>query len=184
LRVTIVERTPEDHCTPTWILELVRAYAPIGLDPCSNPWSEVKADTEWSRHNDEDGLARSWNDHGLVYVNPPYSRGQIMPWVEKASAASKTSGVETIMLLPATPDTQWFERAFYSMSGLVFLNKRVSFLGAYPAGAKQPSTMFYWGHDVARFFRVLKSHGIPILAGFPEITTKTDASQTASPAIG
>lgn len=110
------QRTKEDHNTPDWVLDLVRAYGPIDLDPCSNPWSRVNAGVSISRHAGDDGLSVAWS--GSVFVNPPYSRGVISAWVEKAIRERenyRAVGVEVLMLIPATPDTKWFVRAWQTM---------------------------------------------------------------------
>jgi hypothetical protein len=93
--------TKNDHRTPESVLEIIRAYAPIGLDPCSNPWSTVGARVELSKHRGDDGLAACWSaiimdqgDTATVYVNPPYGAGLILPWVHKAA----DEGIETLVL--------------------------------------------------------------------------------------
>lgn len=164
--IALPERTKEDHCTPEWLLGIIYSFAPIGLDPCSNPWSKVRASRTYSRHNGEDGLVESWDpltSRWIIYVNPPYGAGKIMPWVEKAGAEYFEGGVQVLMLLPATPDTKWFREAFYGSRGVCFLRKRVAFDGAYPAGAKQPSALFYWGADTEKFQAVFSGHGIVIV---------------------
>jgi phage N-6-adenine-methyltransferase len=57
--------------TPDDALDPVRAYAPIGLDPCTEAHNPVGAKTFFTE--EDDGLAQSWQDQGLVFVNPPYS---------------------------------------------------------------------------------------------------------------
>src|SRR5258708_4362388 len=82
-----------DHnfCTPPELLAKVRLLDPkwgIGLDPCSNEFSSVRAKTEWCGAGPatDDGLAQSWRGHGLVFMNPPHSMSpnNIEPWMEKA----------------------------------------------------------------------------------------------------
>src|SRR5690606_37557826 len=102
----MIERTKNDHNTPESVLEVMRDYAPIGLDPCSNMWSTVGARVELCKQRGEDGLDPCWmeivDSNEIVYVNPPYAAGQIMPWVMTASAHAEISGVETLMLVPCS----------------------------------------------------------------------------------
>jgi len=164
--LALPERTKEDHCTPGWLLDIIRGFAPIGLDPCSNPWSTVNARHAISQHEGRNGLDYSWANvflEHVVFVNPPYGPGKIMPWVEHATREDLAlTGSCIIMLLPATPDTKWFRKAFDESNGLCFLSKRVAFEGAYAAGAKQPSALFYWGNEPERFAEHFKPHGIVI----------------------
>ncbi|MCV5421188.1 phage N-6-adenine-methyltransferase, partial [Escherichia coli] len=54
-------------------------------------------------------LKGSWGEPGTVaFLNPPYSK--ITPWIE-AAIREQTRGVTTIMLIPQSLDTRWYERA-------------------------------------------------------------------------
>lgn len=57
--------------TPARALRAVRAYAPIGLDPCTEPDNPVNAEEFYTEV--QNGLRRPWGGRGLVFVNPPYS---------------------------------------------------------------------------------------------------------------
>lgn len=50
--------------------------------------------------------AFSVNKNKHVWVNPPYSRGMIEKFMQKA-IEQKNKGVTTVMLVPATLDAQW-----------------------------------------------------------------------------
>jgi hypothetical protein len=69
--------------TPLW---LARALGRVYLDPCSNERSHIDAERTFDfDRRGEDGLrmARyvSRRPPGLVFVNPPYSRGNVIRWV-------------------------------------------------------------------------------------------------------
>lgn len=130
-------------CTPEVVLERVRRMGPIGLDPCSNPRSIVRAKTEWRGPPGVDGLAEPWAGHGLVYCNPPYGRG-IGQWVAKA-ALEAMDGADIRLLVPARPDTAWWHEAVVPHAAAVcFWRGRISFLGA-AQGAPFPSAVVYYG---------------------------------------
>jgi hypothetical protein len=64
-------------CTPQKYVEAVYEVfdGSIGLDPCSNEFSIVKADVE-CRLPENDGLLESWY-FKTIYVNPPYGTDRV-----------------------------------------------------------------------------------------------------------
>lgn len=143
--------------TPRAFLDAIAPLGRIGLDPCSNATSIVRARVKWTV--DDDGLTRDWRGHGLVYVNPPY--GNDLPvWVEKCELEAKR-GVEIVMLVPARTDTRWFDRT--ARGALIGLWRgRLTYLGAqWPAPF--PTAVPYWGRRRSLFRRTLARHCISIL---------------------
>ncbi len=105
--------------TPEWLLEAIRAVAPIGLDPCTTPENPTKAEaymTEGMFGVDtpqfgQAGLAQFWATYPtiragcLVYVNPPYS--DLRSWLAKC--LYEASCLAPIYLLaPFRPQRKWF----------------------------------------------------------------------------
>lgn len=136
-------------CTPEVVLERVRRMGPIGLDPCSNSRSIVRAKEEWRGPPGTDGLAEPWTGHGLVFVNCPYGRG-IGQWAAKC-ALEAMDGCEVVLLVPARPDTAWWHEAVVPHAkAICFWRGRLSFLGA-PAGAPFPSAVIYYGKRTEAF---------------------------------
>lgn len=93
-----------DWCTPSEVLDPVRAFAPIRFDPFSNAGSIVGA--QESICLPADSLLLEWPLDGLIWCNPPYGR-------ELARCAAKISeqarrGAEIITLVPARTDTRWW----------------------------------------------------------------------------
>lgn len=154
-------RTKNDHNTPESVLEIIRAYAPIGLDPCSNPWSTVGARLAWSKHEDVDGLDQSWadvlKDGEVAYVNPPYGRGLVLPWVQKA-ALEAARGVESLMLVPCSPETQWAKAARSACSAWGPWATRIAFLGAGGDAMKGPSAIYHFGPRRYLFAHHFEAH--------------------------
>lgn len=151
--------TKTDHLTPDSILELVRSFAPIELDPCTSKENPTQARYIRTRECDPDGLETPWHEfNGLVYVNPPYGRrkGQrCKEWVDKAIRESRL-GAEIIMLLPARTDTQWFQRAM--AFPVCFVAGRLTFKGQ-TNGAPFPSAIVYLGKRREDFARVFEHTG-------------------------
>lgn len=126
--------------TPEDILAPIRAFAPIGLDPCSHPTSIVGAKVsvllpaydfgshDWGdeRVLEGDGLKLHWGGYGLVYVNPPYSRLATDPWIAKA----RTEADEALLLLPVRTSGAWWQDDVRRCQAVTFLRGRVTHTGA------------------------------------------------------
>jgi hypothetical protein len=119
--------------TPAWITE---ALGPFDLDPCSNARSLVRAQQTFELGRGEDGLALATTVEAdmRVFINPPYSSGQVIRW---AQAYAHT---RFCFLLRFDPSTAWF-RYLYQHSQLVCVTrKRVNFDP--PPGVKAFSNVY------------------------------------------
>jgi len=133
-----------DWCTPEELLVDVRKVGPIELDPCSNETSIVNARIELHPADGDDGLVAPWHrlaGGGLVYVNHPFGR-QIWQWTARAIWES-LSGTPIIFLAPSRTDTKWFSECVNNKGSVVFLRRRLTFLGA-SAPAPFPCLLFAW----------------------------------------
>jgi hypothetical protein len=101
---------------------------------------------------------------GIVFVNPPYSNGAILPWVVKA-AEEAINGVETLMLVPCSPETRWARAARAECSAWGPWAKRIAFEGAGGAGMKGPSALYHFGPNRFRF-----AHHFEASLAFVEVT--------------
>jgi len=141
-------RTNNNLCTPEWIWRrIVEHLGPIELDPCSNEWSSVPANTRFSgpAHGCVDGLTVSWIAcGGLVYVNPPYGRGHLRQWAQKC-VAEAVGGVEIVALVPCSPDTAWWQSCLPTVRAIAYLRSRVSFEGGEHGSGSFASALLYWG---------------------------------------
>lgn len=103
--------------TPDWLKsEIVEEFGEY-FDPCPvNPKF--------------DGLAIEWPTDRPVYVNPPYTRGQINKWVKKCHEEYQR-GCNIILLIPAYTDTAYFHNYIYQIPGVSirFLRGRIKFKG-------------------------------------------------------
>jgi phage N-6-adenine-methyltransferase len=139
--------------TPKNVLDVVRAFDDIALDPCTTSSNPVGA-RDWYTESDN-GLERPWES--LSFVNPPYSRGQIIQWAEKAyeewCSLRKT---ESIVLVPADTSTEATQLLLDTASAVAFWRKRICFAGE--QGAKFANALFYFGERQGRFKRVFSPH--------------------------
>jgi site-specific DNA-methyltransferase (adenine-specific) len=99
----------DDWNTPEVVLAPVREFigGDIGLDPCSNAQSIVRARVEYRLDFGQDGLLLPWNGLGLVFLNPPYG-DEIGAFMRRASKYG-AEGVEIIALVPNRSDTVWYQ---------------------------------------------------------------------------
>lgn len=112
----------DSWCTPWWIAD---ALGPVRLDPCSNERSHIIAWERWYLDRGQDALklARGVpkDPGGLIYVNPPYSRGLVMKFVR--AFADKRS----CFLLRFDTSTTWFNEMYARTELLLIPRIRVNF---------------------------------------------------------
>jgi len=156
-------------CTPQKYVDAVRDVfgGSISLDPCSNEWSIVKAQTEYHLP-DQDGLRESW-DYPTIYVNPPYGsdkeRGTtIKHWLYKCAFAHKHYDSEVLALVPvATNTSHWKEYVWGRATAVCFLyDTRLRFLvdgKDEGKGAPMACAMIYWNKHIEEFLDVFNEFG-------------------------
>ena len=156
-------------CTPQKYVDAVKKVfrGTVSLDPCSNKWSIVKAQTEYHLP-DRDGLHESW-DYPTIYVNPPYGsdkeRGTtIKRWLYKCAYAHKHHGSEVLALVPvATNTSHWKEYVWGRATAVCFLyDTRLRFLVEgrdEGKGAPMACAMVYWNKNVEEFLDVFNEFG-------------------------
>jgi len=161
-----------DWCTPDDVL--VPAVYPIlgeliGLDPCSNPNSLVRAEHSICLPEGTDetqmvgGLAVPWHKYRTFFCNPPFGDGIVNLWVLKAIEEAML-GAEGILLLPAYVSAYFFADiwnaaqviCFWGLPGVT--NSRVKFGGAKDS-ATFPIMLVYFGPRVALAADVLSRVG-------------------------
>ena len=96
---------------------------------------------------DQDGLTYPWEGF-RVWVNPPYGRGLLTPFVKKAEREAREHGVLVAMLLPVRTEQPWFQDLVWPAvcSGLArieWVRGRLHFSGE-KAGAPFPSMVVIW----------------------------------------
>lgn len=138
------------------------------LDPCSNKWSVVHAETEY-RLPEKDGLKESW-DYPAIYVNPPYGSDKehkttIKNWLYKCVHAHKHYGSRVLALVPvATNTSHWKEYIWGQAAAVCFLyDTRLRFLvdgKDEGKGAPMACAMIYWNRkDIDTFSEVFTEYG-------------------------
>lgn len=148
--------------TPKKYVDAVKRFfdGTIKLDPCSNEFSIVRAQTEYMLPT-HDGLKESW-DFSTIYVNPPYGadreRGTtIKNWLAKCALANEKYHSEVLALVPVATNTgHWKQSVFGRAKAICFLyDTRLKFLENgldVGKGAPMSCSMVYWGERYEEFF--------------------------------
>ena len=150
----------DSRYTPQSVLDVVRSLAPIGLDPCAPASNPTEARIFFTEA--EDGLAQTWlcRPGELVFVNPPYGRGELSRW---ASKVVESRGLEVLVLTPCDLGTRWARVLFQGGArALCGWHGRIAFVrpdGTYETGAKQPSLFWYFGARIDLFRMCFESRG-------------------------
>lgn len=158
-----------DWCTPRKYVDAVKKVfgGAISLDPCSNEWSIVAAETEYSLP-EHDGLRESW-EFPTIYVNPPYGadkeRGTtIKHWLYRCAHAHKHYEARVLALVPvATNTSHWKEYVWGRAAAICFLyDTRLRFLVEGKdegKGAPMSCAMIYWNKNIEKFLQVFSEFG-------------------------
>ena len=153
----------DERFTPEHVLEVVRQFAPIYLDPCTTADNPTRAEHWITAEQDALGDGQGWyrgDRRRFIFVNPPYSRGELVRWMSKCVEESQEA--EIVALIPSDLGTEAGRIVATSCDALCFVHGRLTFrspAGKPSAGAKQPSVMPYWGEDTKRFERVFSQLG-------------------------
>lgn len=169
-----VKVSTDDWLTPPIIADAFECFGGVGLDPCSHVCSIVVPKLAFGSspedpknlrlkkvYNQNDGLQITWDNKGLVYINPPYS--DPAPWVEKAAK----KGDECILLLPASTGEAWWHKWVVPSNRVLFWKGRLTFYEPDGIGAARPakyparfsSVLVYWGTRVELFEETFKGCG-------------------------
>ena len=137
------------------------------LDPCSNEWSIVEADVEYSLPG-MNGLEASW-DYPTIYVNPPYGSNKlnkttIKDWLRRCHDAHRNHKSEVLALIPVAANTKhWKEYVWGTATAVCFLyDTRLRFLiegKDEGKGSPMACAMIYWGENLGRFAEVFSKFG-------------------------
>jgi len=129
----------DDWMTPPEELELARLFLThIDFDPASNAVAQefVKAKTFGSLSAEDqklkacigecigDSLQHNWS--GRVWLNPPYSAGNIDAFVNKAVDSLPTIE-RMLVLVNSSTDTEWFHKLLANCTSVLFYRRRIKF---------------------------------------------------------
>lgn len=151
------------------IVDLIKRFAPIGVDPCSNAGSKWGAFVEYRLERGENGLVLPWAVRGqpkgsIVPVNGPWSA--LLAWVEKARREYLEYGVESVFICRPEAATEWSKLLLRTSSRVTELGERYDFpCVGMPAGTDMISTrLAYIGERTQRWTDVCRDAGHEVFA--------------------
>ena len=111
----------DELSTPRLFFDRLNGVYDFNLDPCC---SEENKKCKKYFTKEMDGLSWSWK--GRVFVNPPYSRGNIRRWLLKG--LKELIFCECIVfLLPVDTSTKWFHEIVLPNGDIEFIKGRLKF---------------------------------------------------------
>ena len=147
--------------TPANHIEIARqVLGEIDLDPASNAEANkiVKAKKYFSE--EDDGLSKEWI--GRVWLNPPYSRDKIGPFVQKLKDSYRSGAVPAaIMVCHNNTDTGWFHSLSNVAAAVCFPRQRIKFYRNEDIAAPvNGQVFFYLGKRVDTFTKIYRGIGV------------------------
>jgi ParB family chromosome partitioning protein len=147
--------------TPQPYLEIARAaLGEFDLDPASHPVAQERVRAKTFFTAADNGLQRPW--FGRVWLNPPYSRELLTPFIDKlvTEVASGTVS-QAILLTHNYTDAAWFHTAAKAARLICFTRGRVHFhsLSGEESSATQGQAFFYFGVDDESFLSAFADVG-------------------------
>lgn len=124
----------DEWATPPEIFNPLHEEFGFTVDVCASP-ENAKCPVYFTKA--EDGLLVPWGGPGArAWCNPPYTKGQARPFVEKALHLRRDN-TTTVLLLPARTDTKLFHDLLWDRTSchprtgveLRFLKGRITFVG-------------------------------------------------------
>lgn len=120
----VVLTTITEWATPKAFFDKIAEDFEFTLDVCALPQT-----TKVARYftPEDDGLSQSWANQ-VVWMNPPYGRGQnVYAWVQKAYLSARDEGAICVCLLPVSSDTRWFHDFVKNADEIIFVKDRIWF---------------------------------------------------------
>lgn len=147
--------------TPKKYIDLVkRVLGEIDLDPASCEYANKTVEAKQYYSLDDDGLLHSWK--GKVFMNPPYHKEYITPFINKFVSEYTDSNIqEAITLTNNATETEWFNKLVAISTAVVFPSKRIR----YDSGSRttnspiQGQVFLYFGNNKERFLKVFSEIG-------------------------
>lgn len=155
----------DDWGTPDYILDAVRAAlgGAIDLDPASSAWhnKRVGAGLYYDGRDHGDGLTDSWSVY-TVFLNPPYSKGCVGPFVERFLTSANAEFREGVILVNVAPETQWQQRLLKRCAAQCWFAKRINFVHPVLKGGgnRYAQVAFYFGSRPDRFREAFAGLGV------------------------
>lgn len=99
--------------TPNWLFNAINVEFSFSFDACAN---ELNTKCPLFIPEEMNALSiENWasvfglsKPNSFAWVNPPYSRGMIKSFIDKAYEQCVKNKIGSVLLVPATPDANWW----------------------------------------------------------------------------
>jgi phage N-6-adenine-methyltransferase len=125
--------------TPQRIFDKLNDEFCFDMDVCADA-DNAKCIMFYSRQR---GLTEPWG--GVVFLNPPYGRGLIQPWIQKAYEVAARREATAVCLIPSRTNPPWWHDFVMKATEIRFIRSKVSFLGI------GENTTPFWGNSIVVF---------------------------------
>jgi hypothetical protein len=164
----------DEYFTPSKYVEAVRdVLGTIDLDPASCPEAQATVRAEQHFTKDDDGLSKEW--WGKAFLNPPFSRPLLRPFVQKLIQEYRSGRVsEAILLGFSNTSTYLFQEAAAVASAICFTSTNIAFIHKTKGQMGRTAigqAFFYFGSDVEKFARRFEEFGFVMISFKPNRTT-------------
>lgn len=139
----------DEWYTPPYVIE---ALGEFDLDPCA---AHGRITAKNHLYKEDDGLAHDWR--GRVWLNPPYSRSLIVPFIEKI--AKHGNGIA--LIFNRMDIAMWHDVIFPTADSMLILRGRLKFYrpdGSIGDSAGCGSVLIAWGENNSM---ALQNCGLP-----------------------
>jgi len=153
------------------VVALVRRAlgGPITLDPASCLAANTVVGAEAFYDKEHSGLERPW--YGDVYINPPFSRGMMAPFVTKLlnewdRRILQNAPTQIIALTNNGTETDWWQSLIRQCDAVCFLDVRINFWNTIDPtkdGNRYAQTIFYFGSNASRFRDTFSPWGFVVM---------------------
>lgn len=161
---SIAARNNEDAewYTPAYIIETAReVLGSINLDPASSDLANETVQATQYYTVEDDGLTQDW-PLVTTFMNPPYARGVIEPFINKfVESVNRGGHPGGIVLVNNSTETRWFQALLQASSAICLVRGRIRFLkGGNESGqGLQGSIVAYAGPNPEFFAHHFKQYG-------------------------
>lgn len=156
----------DEWMTPEWVISIAvqsMGNGRIDLDPCSTDFANELVQAKVFYDKEHDGLSQEWQGKRL-FMNPPYSRGNIDKWVSKLLHHWYKADIEQAFVVTNNvTDTLWAHKMYEACTALCYPQGRIHFLG--PDGepvkqTRQGQCFWYFGDNPRDFRQACTAHGV------------------------
>ena len=146
--------TNNEWYTPLHVLSIVRQIlGTIELDPASSKEANINVQAKQYYTKETNGLERDW--HGKVFLNPPYSRDLLEPFIDKLlEELNKKNTTEAVLLINNATETKWCQKALKNAQSVCCIEKRLKFLTPKATEMGSPlqgQLLLYYGNNIKTF---------------------------------